>query len=73
MIWKLGILLVLAVAGIVCTLKLLKMRSKRDLFVFCMVWGIAAAGVFNDLIGGPEFRPLDWIRAVMAPLGFLNP
>lgn len=73
MIWEIGILLVLAAAGAASTPKLLKLRSKRDLIVFCMIWGIAVAGIINDLAEGPEYRPLDWIRAVMAPLGFMNP
>jgi hypothetical protein len=73
LIWKLGILLVLAATGVAIAPKLLKLHSKRDLFAFFMFWGIAVAGVLNDLAEGPELRPLDWIRTVMAPLGFLNP
>ncbi|WP_178022026.1 hypothetical protein [uncultured Paenibacillus sp.] len=70
---KLAILLLLVAAGVAATPNLLKLRSKRDLLVFSFIWGIAVAGVLNDLAEGPELRPLDWVRAAMAPLGFLNP
>lgn len=73
MMWRLMLLLLLVVAGVVQIPFLLKNRSKRDLVLFCVFLGITIAWLFNDLVEGPSLRPLDWIRIAMEPLNMLNP
>ncbi|WP_059052072.1 hypothetical protein [Paenibacillus senegalimassiliensis] len=73
MIWRLVLLLLVVVAGAVQIPFLLKARSMRDLVMFCIFLGITLAWLFNDLVEGPNLRPLDWIRFAMEPLKMLNP
>lgn len=73
MIWRLVLLLLMVVAGVMQILYLAKARSVRELILFCVLLGITLAWLFNDLVDGPNLRPLDWIRFAMEPLKMLNP
>lgn len=63
--WSLLLLLFLLITLVVEVPKLLRLHSLKDTLVFFGVWGMALAATAADMIGLPQFRPLDWVALLL--------